>query len=85
MNTTLVGLAPEAMRISSARVRGVQAQVKEKRHVLLRYTGADVGWNFIDEVVRAPAKADKHPPRQQINISKAQALQALILGRRFTD
>lgn len=85
VNTTLVGLAPEAIKIGMP-VKPVRAQVKEDGTVLLRYTGTDVALDFIDEVVRAPApaKADNHPPRQQIDVGDEQALQALVSDA-FTD
>ena len=81
INTTLVGLAPEAIKIGMP-VKPVRARVKEDGTVLLRYTGADIALDFIDEVVRAPAPAKSVdlPPRQQIDVADEAALQALVTG-----
>ncbi len=85
INTTLVGLAPEAIKIGMP-VKPVRARVKEDGTVLLRYTGADVALDYIDEVVRAPqpASRDELPPRRQIDVADETALQALVSDR-FTD
>lgn len=85
INTTLVGLAPEAIKIGMP-VKPVRARVKEDGTVLLRYTGADVELDYIDEVISAPqpASQDDLPPRQQIDVADEAALQALVSDR-FTD
>ena len=85
INTTLVGLAPETIKIGMP-VKPVRARVKEDGTVLLRYTGADVALDYVDEVVRAPqpASRDELPPRRQIDVADEAALQALVTGE-FTD
>jgi uncharacterized OB-fold protein/acyl dehydratase len=79
INTTLVGLQPEAIEIGMP-VKPVRARVKEDGTVLLRYTGADVELGDIDEVVRAPEppNAENLPPRRKIDVADETALKALV-------
>lgn len=79
MNTTLVGLDPEQIKVGM-RVKPVRARVNSDGSMLLRYTGVDVPLNERDEVVKAPEapSADAGPPRQKIDVKDVEALQALV-------
>lgn len=79
INTTLVGLSPDEIKVGMP-VKPVRARVKDDGTVLLRYTGAQVDLNDVDEVVRAPKppKAETHPPRRKIDVADETALKALV-------
>lgn len=85
MNTTLVGLDPEQIKVGM-RVKPVRATVNAEGAVLLRYTGADVPLEQRDEVVKAPEtpRAEDGPPKQQIDVKDIETLQALVTGE-FSD
>ncbi|MBA1277566.1 MULTISPECIES: OB-fold domain-containing protein [Pseudomonadaceae] len=79
INTTLVGLQPEGIEIGMP-VKPVRARVKEDGTVLLRYTGAQVDLDDIDEVVRAPEppKTENLAPRRKIDVADEAALKTLV-------
>lgn len=79
MNTTLVGLEPEQIKVGML-VKPVRAQVKDDGTVLLRYTGADVDLVEIDEVPKAPPAADstQGPEKRKIDVKDTDALKALV-------
>ncbi|WP_269688715.1 MULTISPECIES: OB-fold domain-containing protein [Halopseudomonas] len=85
MNTTLVGLAPDDIRVGMA-VKPVRARVSEDGTVLLRYTGVDVDLVERDEVPKAPPApaADAGPARTRIDVKDIDALKALVSDQ-FSD
>lgn len=85
LNTTLVGLQPEALKVGMA-LKPVRARVKEDGTVLLRYTGVDVDLIELDEVPKAPPQpsADAGPAKRKIDVKDIEALKALV-SETFSD
>ncbi|WP_298190005.1 OB-fold domain-containing protein [uncultured Pseudomonas sp.] len=79
MNTTLVGLDPEQLKVGM-RVKPVLARVKADGSMLLRYTGSDVALESRDEVLKAPAAPAQESgvAKQQIAVKDIDALRALV-------
>ncbi|NBA93728.1 OB-fold domain-containing protein [Pseudomonas sp. R5(2019)] len=78
INTNLIGLDPEAIRIGMP-VKPVFARVKEDGTTLLRYTGAEVALDHRDEVVRQPdAVQTEAPARTPVDVNDDAALKALV-------
>ncbi len=78
VNTTLVGLAPEAVQIGMD-VKPVRARVSADGTVLLRYTGANVDLTERDEVPKAPpAPAAQGPVKRKIDLKDVETLRSLI-------
>ena len=89
INTTLVGLAPEAIEIGMP-VKPVRARVREDGTVLLRYTGVNVDLVERDEVPKAPpapaADSEEHAQvrseLEQRNAQQAESRQKNCDGAR---
>ncbi|SFU14021.1 MaoC/PaaZ C-terminal domain-containing protein [Pseudomonas marincola] len=85
MNTTLIGLEPDQIKIGMA-LKPVRAIVSDDGTVLLRYTGADVQMVERDERPKAPPVADQsnEPTRQKIDVKDIETLRALVSDQ-FSD
>lgn len=85
MNTTLIGLEPEQIKIGMA-LKPVRATVSDDGTVLLRYTGADVELQACDERPKAPPAADENVglDRQKIDVKDIDSLRALVSDQ-FSD
>jgi len=78
INTTLVGLEPEAIKIGME-VKPVFAKVNSEGRVLLRYTGQDVDLEWIDETPKAPPPPEAdNAPKRRIELNDDAAMQALV-------
>jgi len=78
INTTLVGLEPEQIRVGMA-VKPVFARVNGEGCVLLRHTGMDIDLACCDEVPKAPPPpATSSTPKRRIDVNDEAAIQALV-------
>ncbi len=80
INTTLVGLSADEVEVGM-RVKPVRARVSEDGTVLLRFTGANVDLDEIDEVPRQPESVEVDAGAKsvrQIPLTDEAALKALV-------